>query len=89
MNGTTVGTLVAAIGYALAIYGGFVLYRNAAPEVGIGQVPVISGKDAQAFFANQKQEIHSRRIGNRTGFGFLTVGSTLQLIGTLISGLSH
>ena len=51
-----------------------------------GQVPVLSGKDAPAFFTNQQKQIESRRIGSRTGFLFLTWGSTLQLVGTLMSG---
>jgi hypothetical protein len=88
MKGTIVGTIVSAIGYALAIYGGWILYRNAAPEMGIGRIPVISGKDMTAFFESQDSDIHSRRAGSRTGFLLLTVGSALQLIGTLISGFS-
>ena len=38
------------------------------------------------FFKKQQGEIQSRRVGNRTGFGCITVGATLQLLGTLISG---
>ena len=34
----------------LAIYGGWVRYRNAVPEVGFGQIPTLSGKDDPAFF---------------------------------------
>jgi len=86
MKGAMIGTLVSAVGYGLAIYGGWVLYRNAAPEVGIGRIPVVSGKDAPDFFKKQQGEIQSRRVGNRTGFGCITVGATLQLLGTLISG---
>lgn len=89
MTGTVVGTLIAGVGYSLAMYGGWILYRNTAPEVGMGRVPVMSGKDMPSFFENQQKAIDSRRAGSRTGFGFLTVGSALQLLGTLVSGFSN
>lgn len=83
-----VGTIIAAIGYVLAIYGGWRLYQNAAPDIGIGRIPVISGGESVNFFERQKQEIADRQRGNQFGFGFLTFGSFLQLVGTLISGFA-
>jgi hypothetical protein len=70
----------------LAIYGGWKLYRNAAPERLHGTVPVTD--DIVAYQQKNKAEIEARRAGNRVGFGFLTIGSCLQLIGTVIAGFT-
>lgn len=89
MKGSTIGTLTSAIGYLLAISGGWILYRNAAPEVGAGRIPIIEGGNMAKFFEEQDQQIEGRRWGNKVGFALLTLGSCLQLVGTLMSGLSN
>ena len=83
------GTIISAIGYLLAIYGGWVLYRNAAPDLPYGTVPVFSSKDEmEAFQQQQGQEMEDRARANPRGFLLLTFGAVLQLVGTLISGFS-
>jgi hypothetical protein len=89
MTGVQVGATVAAFGYALAIWGGVLLYRNTAPDRGHGlRAPRIPGGEATEWYANDDKGIAGRLKGNKLGFLLLTAGSTLQLIGTLISGYS-
>jgi hypothetical protein len=81
-----IGTLLSAIGSAITIYAAWVLYQNATPDYGHGTIPVLSEPDE--FFPRQQREMENRRNANRRGFGFLIVGSVLQLIGTLVAGLA-
>lgn len=46
----------------------------------------MSGAEAREFIANQPQEIKAREDESRVGFLMLTIGSALQLVGTLIAG---
>jgi hypothetical protein len=62
-----------------ATYGGWMLYRNAAPDRPFGTVPQ----------EQQAQDINARGRRNRFGFALLTVGAFFQLLGTLIAGFSH
>lgn len=83
-----IGTVIAVVGYALSIYGGWLLYKNAAPEHGHGTVPVLSGSKVREYFANQEVQVKKRRLGNDVGFALLTGGSALQMVGTAISGFA-
>ena len=84
MKGAMVGTIISAVGYLLAIYGGWLLYRNSAPDRAFGTIPVTN--DIVAFQEQQEQDVDNRRKANRRGFGLLTVGAFLQLVGTLVVG---
>jgi hypothetical protein len=66
---TMIGTLIAAAGYLLAIYGGSLLYQNAAPDRAWGTIPRTN--DIIAFQREQEQEIEDREKANRLGFGLL------------------
>ena len=84
-----IGTVVSVIGYGLAIWGGWVLYRNAAPDA-FGLIPRSNpGEDAATVFARLEEERAQRASNNAFGFAMLTVGSALQLIGTALSGFSN
>jgi hypothetical protein len=89
MTQVKIGTAVSVIGYGLAIWGGWVLYRNAAPDA-FGLIPVSRpGEDAPTMFARQEQERAQRASRNAFGFAMLTVGSSFQLIGTALAGFSN
>jgi hypothetical protein len=62
------------------------LYRNATPDYGHGTIPRFTDEEAQSFFQDQERAIEDRQKANQRGFGFVLVGSVLQLIGTLIAG---
>jgi hypothetical protein len=82
---SAVGTCMCLAGYALAIVGGSILYWYAAPDVGRGLVPRISGSEAKQFFERQDREMARRARANPIGFALLTLGSVLQLAGTALS----
>jgi hypothetical protein len=87
VKGTAIGTIVSAVGYLLAIYGGWVLFRNATPDHAYGTIPVHNGADEmQEFQARQRTEMDARARANPRGFLLLTIGACLQLVGTIISG---
>jgi hypothetical protein len=83
-------TIISALGYVLAIWGGSILYSNTAPEQLEGTIPKIDAsgdepdKAFERFFAKQEAEIESREKGSRRGFLLLTIGSVLQLVGTVL-----
>lgn len=85
MKPTVLGAGIAIFGYVVAIYGGWLLYQNAAPD-SFGTIPVKrageSGPDFHARLAREKAE---RARGNKWGAGLAIIGSTLQLLGTAIA----
>jgi hypothetical protein len=82
-----VGTVVSAIGYLLAIYGGWLLYRYAVPDYPYSTIFQGTAEGARAFHARQTQQIADSKKYTPVGFALLTGGAVLQLIGTLVSGL--
>ncbi len=75
------GTLLTVAGCSFAILGGCLLFQSAASDT--GEEPDM-GKHVPEFFRNRRQAL------SKFGFGFLTLGSTLQMMGALISGFfSH
>ena len=86
------GVLVSAVGYVLAISGGYVLFVNTPPDVEPGTIPDMTGYGAtpdecfKNYEAAQAEASASRTKKSRWGFLLLTVGSTLQLVGTLVAG---
>lgn len=42
MSARIIGTGISALGYALAMIGGWKLYRNATPDRGIGRIPIVN-----------------------------------------------
>ena len=87
MKAATIGTLVSAAGYVLAIYGGWLLYRYAVPDHPYSTVFRGTAEEQQAFQAQQAQEMEDRKTYTPRGFILLTFGAVLQLAGTLVSGL--
>lgn len=80
-----VGALISAAGYVLAIAGSWILFQNAPPEPTTGTIPRIKGSEAASYFAGQQQAAELRQGWNRRGFRIVMFGTTLQLIGTLVS----
>src|SRR4051794_29490896 len=78
MRSTLVGTLISACGYLLAIYGGWVLYQNAAPDHAYSTLFRGTGEEAIAFQQRQADDIKRRAVANPQGFLCLTVGAILQ-----------
>lgn len=86
MKGAALGPIISAAGYLLAIYGGWVLYRNAAPDNPYGTVPRGTREEVMEFQRQQEKDIEDRAKANPRGFLCLTVGAILQLAGTLVAG---
>jgi hypothetical protein len=79
------GMIISTVGYLLAIYGGWLLYANTAPDHGWGTIPITN--DLIDFQQQEQDDVDQRSVASRRGFAFLTLGASLQLAGTLISGL--
>lgn len=83
---TKIGTAIAVIGYGLAIAGGWMLYKNAVPDT-YGQIPATrEGEDSTTMWARVNGEKAQRACNTKIGFGLLTLGSFLQLVGTAVAG---
>ena len=82
-----IGTLISVCGYALAIGGGFKLYRNVPPDRPFGSMPRVSSSGGfEEHQRNEDAAIASRGRHTRIGFLFVTLGSCAQLVGTFIAG---
>lgn len=74
------GAILITFGYASAIVGGGILFKNTPPDVG-GEfalmIPRSSGRPDQ----QEGENIRSRQFWNRIGFALVTFGAILQLSG--------
>ncbi len=84
IDATSVGAAIAIVGYGLAIYGSWHLYKSVAPERPQGQQYV--GSKYRDHRAAEEKAIEARKGGGYTGFKFLMWGSVLQLVGAWVSG---
>jgi hypothetical protein len=87
MKATVLGTMISAVGYFLAIYGGWLLYRYAVPDRPYSTIFRGTAEEHQAFQKQQVQDMADREKYTPRGFILLTIGAGLQLAGTLVSGL--
>ncbi len=86
-----IGVGISAVGYLMAIGGGVLLYRNAAPDLGDGGLFVrMTDFDGVQLVAEREYNEEAGRISLRQkhtkrGFLLVTVGCALQLFGTVAS----
>lgn len=65
----------------LAGTGSILLFFGTPADVGMGQVPTLSGDRAAEFFTNQRRAISRRARQTKWGFALLIVGMLLQCAG--------
>jgi hypothetical protein len=79
-EGRMLGTLVSVCGHSLAIFGGCLLFQHTFAN-GTNQTTGSGRTDLPPLLQNRRVFL------SRFGYGFLTAGFTLQMVGTLTSGV--
>jgi hypothetical protein len=82
------GIAIAAVGYVLAIGGTFVLFGAMPPMHPQGVAPVGRGEDVQAQIRSEMDAISRYRTRSRWATAVILIGTTLQLVGTVVAGVA-
>ena len=73
MDAATLGTTIATVGYALAIWGGWKLYRHSTPDRSMGTIPRTN--DIVGFQQDEQHRVRERQRRTRSGFLPITIGA--------------
>lgn len=87
-----IGIGLAVVGQFLAAVGAWLLYRNAAPDLGHSGIGVVSDELRMVLGTRDKDKeeahaIEERHHQNQRGFILIMVGALLQLAGTVAAAL--